>query len=328
MPSAGQRRRLVEVAEGLLRLVVDEVGELLGDLLPVGDERDHRRLALDRALLAGEAGDVAARRAVGPRRVDEGALAVVRAEVADRLFVVLGRVIEVDGRLETDERRRAAALDHAQRLERGAQRAGLAGVGVDEDLGAGDALLDVVDLRLDRREVVLRAALEHVARAQRGEPRDLHHVLPDVLGQHLGEAGEKLLLGEALLLEVDAIGVEEDGAAVAELGRELGAEGGVGVLGHRQAELVGHRLEEHAVAGGARVGEAEVGDVAVLHEQDLDVLPADVADDVDLAEVAHRAHHVGDGLDDVHVGAHRLFEHVGRVAGGAEAQHLQRGALV
>ena len=53
------------------------------------------------------------------------------------------------------------ALDHAQGLHRGADRAGLAGVRVDVDLGARDALLDVVDLRLDRGEVVLRAALEH-----------------------------------------------------------------------------------------------------------------------------------------------------------------------
>src|SRR5436305_1516029 len=84
-------------------------------------------------------------------------------------------------------------------------------------IGAGDALLDVVDLGLHGREVVLRAPLEDVARAERGEPRDLHDVLPDVLREHLGEPGEQLLLREALLLEVHAIGVEEDGAAVAEL---------------------------------------------------------------------------------------------------------------
>ena len=57
------------------------------------------------------------------------------------------------------------------------------------------------------------------------------------------------------------------------------------------------------------------------HEQDLDVLPADVADDVDVAEVPHRRHHVRDGLDDVDVGADRLLEHVRGVAGGAEPEH-------
>ena len=77
-----------------------------------------------------------------------------------------------------------------------------------------------------------------------------------------------------------------------------------------------------------RVREAEVGDVAVLHEQDLDVLPADVADDVDVAEEVHGAHHVRDRLDDVHVGAHALLEHVGRVAGRAEAHDLELRLLI
>ena len=101
----------------------------------------------------------------------------------------------------------------------------------------------------------------------------------------------------------------------------------LGILRHRQAELIGHGLEQHPVAGGAGVAELEVLDVAVLHEQDLDVLSADVADHVDVAEEVHRAHHVRDGLDDVHVGEHALFEHVGGVAGGAEADALERRAL-
>ena len=73
--------------------------------------------------------------------------------------------------------------------------------------------------------------------------------------------------------------------------------------------------------------EAERTDVAVLHEQDLDVLAADVADHVDVAEVVRRAHHVGDGLDDVHVRLQAFFEHVGRVAGRAEAEELERRSL-
>ena len=186
-PVGRHRRRVVEVHEGPLRLVVDEVRELLGDLLALLDEREHRLLALDGALLAGEAGDVAAGRAVGAARVDEGALAVVRAEVARRLVVVLRRVLEVDGRIDADEGAAALALDDAQGLHRGADGARLAGVRVDEHLAARDALLDVVDLRLDGGQVVLRAALEHELRPERGEARDLHDVLPDVLRQHLRE---------------------------------------------------------------------------------------------------------------------------------------------
>ena len=109
----------------------------------------------------------------------------------------------------------ALALHDAERLHRGADRAGFARVRVDEDLGVRDALLDVVDLRLDGREVVLRAALEDELASERREPRDLDDVLPDVLRQDLREAREHLLLREAFLLEVHAVGLEEDGAAVA-----------------------------------------------------------------------------------------------------------------
>ena len=49
--------------------------------------------------------------------------------------------------------------------------------------------------------------------------------------------------------------------------------------------------------------------------------------DVDVAEEVHGAHHVSDGLDDVHVREHRLLEHVRGVAGGAEADALERRAL-
>ena len=122
----------------------------------------------------------------------------------------------------------------------------------------------VIDLRLEGGEVVLRAALEHVLGAERRHARDLHHVLPDVLRQDLGETGEHLLLGEALLLEVDPVGVQKYSAAIAELGRQLGGESHVGEVGDRHAERLRRRLQEHAVAGAAAVGEAEVGDVAVL----------------------------------------------------------------
>src|SRR6202042_2441573 len=104
--------------------------------------------------------DVAAGRAVGTAGVDEGALAVVLAEVAGRLVVVLGGVFQIDRRVDADEGAAPAALDDAHRLHRRADGSGLAGVGVDVDLAARNALLDVIDLGLDGGEVVLRAALQ------------------------------------------------------------------------------------------------------------------------------------------------------------------------
>jgi hypothetical protein len=84
--------------------------------------------------------------------------------------------------------------------------------------------------------------------AQLGEPRHLHHVLPDVLGQHLREAGEHLGAREALFLEVHPVGVEEHRAAIAELGRRARPRTRSRVLVERDAELIGHRLQQHAVA--------------------------------------------------------------------------------
>ena len=211
----GHRRRVVEVHERVLRLVVDEVRELLGDLLALGDEREHRLLALDGALLAGEAGDVAAGRAVGARvsmNVRLHSFGQKWQTVSSSFFVVYSRSIAASMPMK---RAPPLALDDAQRLHRRADRAGLARVRVHEHLAVRHALLDVVDLRLDGGEVVLRAALQHELRPERRETRDLHDVLPDVLRQHLREPGEHLLLREALLLEVDAVGVEEDRAAVA-----------------------------------------------------------------------------------------------------------------
>jgi hypothetical protein len=183
-------------------------------------------------------------------------------------------------------------------------------------------------LCLDGRQVVLGPALEDVSGAERSQARDLHHVLPDVLRQHHGEPRQELFLGVALLLEVDAIGVEEDGAPVAELRAERGLEGGVGILAHGDAELVRHRLQEHPVPGRALVGEPEVPDLAFDEEEDLDVLPTDVADHIDVAAVLHRRHLVRDGLDNVDVGADRFLEDVSGVAGRAESEDLESRALV
>ena len=230
-PVLGKRSELVEVLERLAGLIADEVGELLGDLLPLFDQLEHRLFALDRALLAGEPGDVAGSRSVWALGVDERPLAFVGTEVTHRLFVVLGRVLNVDRVIETDERGRAAAPNDAERFERRAQCAGFAGVRVDIHLGVWNALLDVVDLRFDRGQVVLRAALEHIARAKGREPRDLDHVLPHVLRKDLGETGQELFLAEALLLEVHAIRVQEHRTAVAKNGGQLGFECRLRILG-------------------------------------------------------------------------------------------------
>ena len=136
--------------------------------------------------------------------------------------------------------------------------------GCTQHLGAGHPLFDVVDLGLDRGQVVLGPALQDEALAQGGHAGNLHHVLPHVLGQHLRQTGEQLLLRVALLLEVHPIGIEENRAAVAEARRQGSGKGGLGVFRDGHAELIRHRLQQHAVAGRALVGQAEVLDVALV----------------------------------------------------------------
>ena len=153
--------------------------------------------------------------------------------------------------------------------------------------------------------------------------------MPDILRQHLGQPGEQLLLAVTLALKTDPVAVEKHRTAITEFRRQTGLKGDPGIVLDGDAELVRHGLQQHAVARGALIGETETLDHAVLHEQHLDVLAADVADHVDIVTaVFHRAHHVRHRLDDVGVALHGLVQHIGRITGGAKAQHLQRAALL
>ena len=70
------------------------------------------------------------------------------------------------------------------------------------DVLALEARFDEVDLRLHRGQVVLRAALQQEARADGREVRNLRNVQPDVLGQHVAQAGHDLFRLPALALEI------------------------------------------------------------------------------------------------------------------------------
>ena len=163
-------------------------------------------------------------------------------------------------------------------------------------------------------------------RAERGQARDLHHVLPDVLRQHLREAGEQLLLREALLLEVHAVGIEEDGAAVAELRRELGLEGDLGVLGDRDAELIGHRLQQHAVAGGAASSTAGSCAMSPFFMNRTLMSCPPMSQMTSTSPKKCTALIMCATVSTMFTSAdHALFEHVGGVAGRAEA-HASRAS--
>jgi hypothetical protein len=179
-----------------------------------------------------------------------------------------------------------------------------------------------------RREVSLRASLQDDASAELADVGHLGDVLPDVERQDERQAGEHLVGAPAELLEIDLVLLHEDRAAVMERGGDPGVEGVIRELLERDVELLGHALEEVAVAGRALGVEPEVLDPAVLEEDDLDVLAAHVADDVDLAVVLLGAEHVGDGLDDRRVERQGLFQDPLGVARRTGADDLHVRTLI
>ena len=125
----------------------------------------------------------------------------------------------------------------------------------------------------------------------------------------------------ALALEADDVGLEEDGAAVAELRHALGLEGVGRVVANIDAEGARGGFEEIAVARRALRVQHEVLDAAILQRNQLDVLAADIDDDIDVrAELLRRAG-VGHGLDQCDVGAQDALEHVLRIARGCRTQY-------
>ncbi len=165
-------------------------------------------------------------------------------------------------------------------------------------------------------------------RAERGQVGNLRNVQPDILRQHVGEAGQNLFRLPALALEIDDVRLHEDGAAVAKHRHGLGAERQIGVVGHIVAETRAGGLQEVSVAGRALRVELEILYAAVLQDDELDVLAAHVADDVGMRDRSAARLGVRHGLDDGRVGIEHVLQNVLGVAGGAHAENLERGALL
>jgi len=125
----------------------------------------------------------------------------------------------------------------------------------------------------------------------------------EVASEGLTEPGEDVGEGNALLLQVDHVGLGEDGAAAGHAGRVAGGEGQTGELPvDADAEALGLLVEERACARGAQRVHGEVaerhlaGGLVPLHREELGVLPADLDDRPRLGvEDAHRPR-LGDEL--------------------------------
>ncbi len=187
---------------------------------------------------------------------------------------------------------------------------------------------DEIHLALNRREVVLRTALQDERLAELGQVGNLRDVEPDVLGQDVAQPGHDLARRPALPLEIDDVRLHEHRAAVAEARHRLGAEGDVRELLNLETKGLCRALQEVAVARRALRVELEVLDLPVLEDDELDVLPADVDDHVGLGVKVHARLRVRDRLDEGDVGVQHVFEDVFGIAGRADAEHVQLAALI
>ena len=108
---------------------------------------------------------------------------------------------------------------------------------------------------------------------------------------------------------------------------DLRRESQIGILLDVQAETFRRGLQEVSIARRALRVQLEIFHAAVVQDDDLDVLPAHIDDDVRIFVKLQRRLGVRHGLHQRHVGMQNIFQNVFRIAGRGDAQHFQLGAL-
>jgi len=176
---------------------------------------------------------------------------------------------------------------------------------VNDDFGLlacrAETAADEIHFRLHDSQIVLRAALQHEARAQRRQVRDARNVEEDILGQHGGETGENFLRLPALALEVHDVRLHEHRASVAKHRHGLRVKSEVRKILYLQPESLGGRLQKVPVARGALRVQLEILHAAVFQDDELDVLAAHVDNHVRVVVKLQGGLGVGDRFHKAHV---------------------------
>ena len=189
-------------------------------------------------------------------------------------------------------------------------------------VGSPEAVLNEIYFRFHHRHVVLRSALQHEARTQSREIGNAGNIEKHILWQHSRQPGENLFRAPSLTLEIHDIRLHEDRAAIAEYRHGLSRESQIGILFHAQTKSLSGRLQKISIAGGTLRIEFEIFDAAVVQNDDLDVLPTHVDDDVRIFVKLERRFGMSDRFDERHVCVQNVFQNVFRVAGGRNSQHF------
>ena len=213
-----------------------------------------------------------------------------------------------------------------QDVQRRADGSGFAAVRMHEDLRLSlveEVAAHEIHLGFDHGEVALRAALQEEAASEVCDVGNSGYIEKNIFRQHRGQSGDDLLRLPALALKVHDVGLQEDSAAVAEDRHLPGRESHVGKVVDGDSQRFGGGLQKIAVSGRALSVQAEVFHRAVLQDDDLDVLPADVNDRVDIGANPQGGLGVGHGFHQRGVGVEDPLQKIARVAGGGGAENFQ-----
>ena len=234
---------------------------------------DVRRLVLVRLLAADAAFAAVAREILAAVREflhrDQALVAAALAAVRARLHIEM---------LEFARREQRRLL--APRFEREDGRAIRAHDAC--DVGTDDVAVQEFFHAAQHGIVVERAALHDDMVAERAHVLELHDLEQCILDDGERDARRDVSDLRALFLRLLDFRIHEDRAARAEVDRRFRADGQLCKLGRRHVQALGEVLDERAAARRARLVERDVADAAVLDEEALHVLPADVEHKRDL----------------------------------------------
>ena len=157
-----------------------------------------------------------------------------------RVFAARRAIRDLANGIQADEGGEMAVAPTANRFDARANRSRFAAVLVNNNFRLDPQGVEVgaqeVHLRLDRSEIVLRAALQNEPCSQGRQAWHLGDIQENIPRQHRRQAGQDFFRPPALALEVNDVGLQEHRAAVAEHRHGGGGESHIRIVLDRNAE--------------------------------------------------------------------------------------------
>ena len=240
---------------------------------------------------------------------------MIFAQAAARLLDAVGEGIQ---RVEAEH----GALARVQRtLHHGVQRRAVS-AHQPRDIRADDVHAQFVFKRAEHCVVEERAALHDDMLPELLRAGAADDLVERVFDDRDGQAGGDIGHIRAVFLRLLDGGIHKHRAAGAEIDRLARGQTQLGEILDLVPQRAGERLQERAAAGGTGLIEEDVVDHAVVNLKALDILPADVDDEIDIGHERARGGEVCHGFNQTKIHAERASDQILAVAGDrARADH-------